>query len=71
MGCLGCGTLGCEMIGMYDVWDVRCLGCGMLGNWDVRDMGCSECGMFGMCVVWDVGWGCLLGCVMFVFQNVF
>ena len=31
---------------MWDVWDVGCLGCGMLGMWDVQDMRYSECGMF-------------------------
>ena len=58
------GCLRCRTLGMWNVWDARCLGCvicdaqnvgclgwGMFKMWDVRDGGCSGCGMFGM---WNV-----------------
>ena len=49
------GSSGCEMFGIWDVWDSRCSGCGMLEMWDALDVGCSGCKMFGMWDVWDVG----------------
>ena len=48
----------CGLLGMWDVWNVRCWGSGMFGMWDVRDLGCSGCGMFGMWMfagMWDNG----------------
>ena len=37
---------GCEMFGMWDVWDVGCSECVMSRMWDVRDVGCLPgCGM--------------------------
>ena len=63
MGCLGCemfgmwnvwdvGCSGCRIFGMWDVGGVRYWGCGMLWMWDIRDVGCSGCGMF--IGMWDV-----------------
>ena len=37
---------------MWDVWDVE-----VLGMWDVGNVRCYGCGMFGMCYVWNVGCG--------------
>ena len=48
---------------MCDIRDVGCLGCGMLGMWDVQDVRFSECGMLaGMWDVWDVRYGMLDVC---------
>ena len=43
------------ILGIQDVWDVRCLACEMLKMWNVQDVGCSRCGIFGMWDVQDVG----------------
>ena len=37
-GCLGCG-----MLGMWDIGNMRCW-----GLWDVEDLGCLGCGMLRM-----------------------
>ena len=42
--CLGCGSWGCGMFRMWDVWDMG-----------VQVAGCSRCDMFAMRDVWDVG----------------
>ena len=48
------------ILGMLDLWDMRCSGCGMYKMWDLWDMGYSGCGM------WDVG--CLSGCGMLIYK---
>ena len=57
------GYFGCEMLGMWDVWDVVC---GMFGMWDVRDVGClgCECSGYGIFGVWDVRDVGYFGCEM-------
>lgn len=52
--CLGCGYLGCEMFGIWEVQDAGCLGYEMFGIRDVWYVGCLGYEVFRMCDIWCV-----------------